>query len=238
MFSELGKRLFASYKSTLLGLAVAIAVEVVSYFATGTGPSAAPPWVHILASLVLAPLLAWKDKAVKDGEINVIQLPPPKGFVHLTVMLALAAGLLLATAAKAATATPDPDAIAKAVASDPAAVQPEDPQPAPSKFGGCVGKRGNICFAPSGSITFAAINLSTKKVEAAFSAGLGYGVTINPGKWDSFGFAAHFVVDPGVQQVSATGMLKLINDYVHVGVSKGLIGDLSWRIPIAFGASF
>ena len=50
-----------------------------------------------------------------------------------------------------------------------------------------------------------------------------------------FGADIYGTVDPAAQQVSLTLMGKFLNGYLRVGVSKGFIGDQSWRIPIAFG---
>ncbi len=94
MFKTLFDRIFVSYKSTLLGLAAALVVEVVSYFASGTGPAGAPPWVHIIAGLILAPLLAWKDQEQKKGDIIEIK-PPPRGFVSVRALVQLLIGALL-----------------------------------------------------------------------------------------------------------------------------------------------
>lgn len=118
----------------------------------------------------------------------------------------------------------------------PAAAAPvaADPSPTPSQFGGCT-KSGKLCFAPEFAVTVAALNLSTKKVEAAFAPGGGYGFTVNPGAWSSFGAGAYFTLDPGANQASATILAKFINGYLRVGISKGVIGDTAWRVPFSFG---
>lgn len=122
--------------------------------------------------------------------------------------------------------------------SAPARAQTSQPGPtAPpvtaSSFGGCPSQW--VCLGPSVAITAVAINLSTKKVEGAFSPGLGYGFTAHGGQWYAFGADIYGTVDPAAQQVSLTLMGKFLNGYLRVGVSKGFIGDQSWRIPIAFG---
>jgi hypothetical protein len=71
-FVALYQRLWLSYKSTLLGILVAALVEIVGYFAAGNANT--PPWVHILAGCLSAPLLAWKEQAVKDGTIKLLVL--------------------------------------------------------------------------------------------------------------------------------------------------------------------
>jgi hypothetical protein len=131
-------------------------------------------------------------------------------------------------------APPNPSALADAIKQDPTAVQP-DVLPAKQAFGGCVGASKNICFAPSVSLTLAAINLQTKKIEGAFSPGVGYGFLVDPGKWSSFGASFHFVLDPGAQQASAALMLSLINGYIRAGIDKGFIGDTSWRLMFGTG---
>jgi hypothetical protein len=79
------------------------------------------------------------------------------------------------------------------------------------------------------------VNLSTGKVEGAFAPGVGYGFTRNPGAWSSFGVDLYFVLDPGAQQLSTSLILKLVNGYLRVGLSKGFIGDKSIRIPVGVG---
>jgi hypothetical protein len=164
---------------------------------------------------------------------RVVDLDPPQGFVRLPLLAAVAI-LALAFAAFAA---PNPEALKDAVAADPGAVQPaEDPPPPAPQFGGCV-KAGKICFGPTVALTVTAINLSTGKIEGAFSPGLGFGMTVNPGKWSSFGTDFYFQVDPAAQQASTAILLKFFNGYLRGGVSKGFIGDRSWRIPLAFGVN-
>jgi hypothetical protein len=136
-----------------------------------------------------------------------------------------------------ALAAPNPEALANAVAADTGAVQPpEDPPPPAPQFGGCV-NAGKVCFGPTVALTVTAINLSTGKIEGAFSPGLGFGMTVNPGKWSSFGTDFYFQVDPAAQQASTAILLKFFNGYARVGVSKGFIGDRSWRLPFAFGVN-
>ena len=62
------QRLWKSYRSTLLGIAVAAATEMIAY---GSTPDV-PPWVHMLAGVLTVPFLAWKDQAVKDGTIKLL----------------------------------------------------------------------------------------------------------------------------------------------------------------------
>jgi hypothetical protein len=154
----------------------------------------------------------------------------PRGFARLEVLFVVA---LLSLGAAAA---PKPEALANAVASDPGAVQPgaDIPPPPTPQFGGCV-KNGKICFAPSVALTLAAINMKTKTIEGAFSPGVGYGFTVNPGKWSSFGAAAYFTADPAAQRASGALLLSFFNGYLHVGASKGILGDVAWRIPLALG---
>lgn len=138
-----------------------------------------------------------------------------------------------------ALAGPNSEALKTAVESDPAAVQPGADLPAPpsSAFGGCV-RSGRVCFGPSVAVTVAAINLKTKTIEGAFSPGLGYGLTVNPGKWSSFGADAYFTLDPAAQRASAAILFKFFNGYLRVGASKGIIGDVAWRLPLAMGVGF
>ena len=85
------------------------------------------------------------------------------------------------------------------------------------------------------SLSLLAVNLSTKRVEGAFSPGVGVGFTVWPSAWYAAGLDAYFAADPGAQTAVVSVMAKWLSGYLRVGVSKGLIGDLSWRIPIAFG---
>lgn len=186
-----------------------------------------------------------------DGTNNVVELAP-RGFVHVGLLAAVFVVALLASFAAAAAAsspapagdtyqppahaTPNPNATADAIAQDPAAVQPvAEPGPVPSQFGGCVGAKKNICFAPALAITVAALNLRTKTVEGAFDPGLCYGVTINPGKWSSVGADGCFVLSPAAQQASVSALAQFFNGYFRVGWSKGFIGDTAPRILFATG---
>lgn len=216
--SFLYQRVWLSKKSTILGLLVYALGEVIIYF---QGPSASP-YARLVAGLVAAPFLAWKDKAVKDGSIALLAI------------LLFASG---ANAQGSPAARRNAQALAQAIESDPTAVQPgaDVPPPPEPQFGGCVGAKKNMCFGPSASMTIAAINLDTKKIEGAFSPGIGYGFTLNPGKWSSLGADAYFTVDPAAQKASAAILLKFFNGYLRAGVSKGFIGDTAWRIPVAFG---
>jgi len=147
--------------------------------------------------------------------------------------------LLAFSLAFGAFAGPNPEALKDAVASDPTAVQPgaDTPPPPPPQFGGCI-RNGKLCFGPSIALTVAAINLKTKVIEGAFSAGLGYGLTLNKGKWSSIGADAYFNLDPAAQRASASFMVSLMNGYLRVGLSKGIIGDVAWRVPLAIGLGF
>ncbi len=150
--------------------------------------------------------------------------------VLLAPLPAVASGI--AAAAPAATAPATAPAPASAPAPAPAA-----PAAAPavgSQFGGCV-RNGTVCFSPSAAVTPLAINLSTGKIEAKLTPVLGYGFTVNPGQWSSFGADGYFSVDPSTQQADVTFLAKFVNGYLRIGVSKSLIGDRAWRIPIAFG---
>ena len=59
-----------SYRSTILGLGVAIVTDVLLQLKVSPNPM----W-HTIAGLVWVPFLAWKDKAVQSGEI--ISTPAP-----------------------------------------------------------------------------------------------------------------------------------------------------------------
>ena len=113
-------------------------------------------------------------------------------------------------------------------------VAPSTPAPPTRTYGGC-SANGLICVAPSVSLSLLAVNLSTKKVEGAFSPGVGVGFTVWPSAWYAAGLDAYFAADPGAQTAVVSVMAKWLSGYLRVGVSKGVIGDLSWRIPVAFG---
>ena len=215
------ERVWLSKKSTILGLLVFALGETLNYL--GQLPSI-PVNVHLVITAITSVFILWRDQAVKDGKIAL--------FAIIFLFLPGVAQAQGSPTARRASA----EALAGAISQDPNAVPPDVmPAPAPSPFGGCVGVRKNVCFGPSAVVGLVAINLSSKKVEGAFSPGVGYGFTVNPGKWSSFGADAFFVVDPGAQQVSGSLVLKLINGYLRVGVSKGFIGDVSWRIPVGLG---
>jgi hypothetical protein len=160
---------------------------------------------------------------------NVVGLKSSaKGFATLYVLIAIAIGALVALAMPAHAA----DAPTGGTLAD---VAPSDPPPS-SMFGGCL-KSGKVCFSPSVSITIAALNFSTKKIEGAFSPGVGYGFTAYPGQWYSVGADAYFTLDPGAQQASISLLGKFLNGYFRVGPSKGFIGDTSWRLLFGSGVN-
>lgn len=209
------ERVWISKKSTILGLLVYAAGEVLIYF---QGPTA-NPYARLIAGLIAAPFLAWKDKASAAGTIK------------LTIVLLFFgsnAAFAQTPAARAARA----NAI---VEGEPVAVPPEEPLPPSTRFGGCT-RSGKICFGPSLALAVSAINLTKKSVEGSFKPGLGFGMTVNPGRWSSYGVDFYLTLDPGpTQTASGALMIKFLNGYARAGISKGFIGDTSLRIPIAVG---
>lgn len=205
-------RVWLSKKSTILGILVYGAGEALIYF---QGPNA-NPHTRLVAGLIATPFLAWKDKALKEGVIKMSII------------------LLFFSAFGANAQTPAARA-ARAAAVEEAPLPPEEPPPAPSKFGGCT-KSGKICFGPSLALAVSAINITKKTVEGAFKPGLGFGMTVNPGKWSSYGVDFYLTLDPGpTQTASGALMIKFLNGYARAGISKGFIGDTALRIPIAVG---
>lgn len=205
-----------SYKSTLLGLVVSAATDLLLQLQHSQDPK----W-HLVAALILAPFLAWKDKAVADGTVKLPGAGTPGGSgagpgAGGAAVLVLLSSLALGTGAlaedKSVVATPPPSRI----------------------YGGCFAG-GKVCVAPSASLTMVAINLSTKVVEGAFSPGIGVGFTAYPDQWFAFGADGFLSLDPGANKATVAFMGKFLSGYLRVGVSKGLIGDSSWRIPVAFG---
>jgi hypothetical protein len=223
LFTELYHRVWLSYRSTILGIGVAAIGEALNY----TYNTVPDPRIHAACALLTTIFLAWKDRKVKEGVVKLLVI-----FLFVT-SAAYAQGSPSARAHAAATGA-NPDALGNAIAEDPNAVQPSDPVPASPLFGGCVAKE-KVCFGPSIGVVMAAINLSTGKIEGAFSPGVGYGFTAFPGKWYSLGASLHLVIDPGAQQASAAGVLKLINGYFRPGYSKGFVGDKSDRLLFGFG---
>lgn len=219
------ERVWLSYKSTFLGLALTVIGEALNY-TLNTVPD---PRVHALCALLTTIFIAWKDKKVKEGAAKLL------GFAILFIALGAHAAGGTPTARTAQAVAANPHALEQVIAEDPNAVQPApDPLPATPLFGGCV-KNGKVCFGPSIGVVMAAVNLSTGKIEGAFSPGVGYGFTAFPGKWYSAGLSLHLVIDPGAQQASAAGVLKLINGYFRPGFSKGFIGDKGSRLLFGFG---
>jgi hypothetical protein len=200
-----------------------------------------------IGKLVSWAALNFGKRLAKPSSGSLTELPPPKGFARLATLalLAVVALAFSAAAQEMNVSAPlrvtvvNPEALKDAVVSDPSAVQPgaDEAPPAVPQFGGCV-KQGKVCFGPSVAMTLAALNLKTKTVEGAFSPGIGYGFTVNPGKWSSLGADAYFTLDPAAQRASAAVLLKFFNGYIRVGASKGIIGDVAWRIPFAFGLGF
>jgi hypothetical protein len=228
-FAGIGKmlleRVWLSYRSTILGLLVTVFGELLNYFYL-TVPD---PRIHAACALLTTIFIAWKEKKVKEGAVKLLTI----AFLFCSFGALAAGGTPTARTAEAVAV--NPHALEQAIAEDPGAVQPApDPLPAVPLFGGCT-KSGKLCFGPSLGIVLSAINLSTGKIEGAFSPGVGYGFTAFPGKWYSAGVSVHLVVDPGAQQASAAGVLKLINGYFRPGFSKGFIGDKSKRLLFGFG---
>lgn len=115
-------------------------------------------------------------------------------------------------------------------ASDP--VTPPPPLPVtPSSFGGC-NKLGTFCAGPWISVNLIAANLSTGKLEASFTPGVGYGFTLYPGQWYSIGAALVGDANPANQQADIGIIFSVVNGYLHFGLDKAFINDHSWRIPL------
>jgi hypothetical protein len=103
------------------------------------------------------------------------------------------------------------------------------------RFGGCF-KEGKVCLGPTLALSVSAINLTEQKVEPAFSPGLGAGVTFFQDQWYSFGMDGYLSLDAGPDQVAnVSGMVKFLNGYVRVGLSRSFIGEHVTRIPIGIG---
>lgn len=218
LWATLHERVWLSYRSTILGVLVAVLGEALNYFYL----SVPDPRVHAVVALLTTVFVAWKDRKVKEGSIKLLSI-----------------GILLfsfgAWAQHPQARAVQAHALADAIEQDPNAVPPDAPLPTPEpQFGGCV-KAGKLCFGPSAAIMVAAINLRTNKIEGAFTPGVGYGITLNPGKWSSLGADLYLTVDPAAQQGSVAVLLKFINGYFRIGASKGFIGDTAWRIPLALG---
>jgi hypothetical protein len=137
-------------------------------------------------------------------------------------VVALAAALSFSAPSFAAGGT-----LADVAASDPL------PGPVPSQFGGCVGAKKNVCFAPSVSVSLVAYNFKSGKLEASFTPGLGYGFTVNPGNWSSVGLDAYLTMDSGAQRANVSLLGSFFNGYFRPGVSKAFIDDHSWRFLFA-----
>jgi hypothetical protein len=213
--TALYERVWLSYRSTILGILVAALGEVLNYFVLAVPD----PKIHALCVLLTTIFVAWKDKKVKDGAIKLLAI------------------LCFVSFGSYAQGSP----VIRRALQEAVAADANSPEPAPAlpsvaapAFGGCVSK-GHLCFGPTIALTVAAINLSKGTIEGAFKPGLGYGMTLNPGKWSSIGFDVYFDLDPAAQKAGATGMLKLFNEYLRVGISKGFIGEHDVRIPVAFG---
>jgi hypothetical protein len=215
----LHERVWLSYKSTFIGLGLTLIGEALNY-TLNTVPD---PRVHALCALLTTIFVAWKDKKVKEGSAKLL------GFVIFFVALgAQAAGGT--PGARTAQAAVSGGTIADVAQSDPL---PEPPPVTPA-HSGCL-KNGKLCFGPTFSLTVAAINLTTKKVEGSFAPGIGVGMTLNPGLWSSVGVDFYLNLDPGAQNASGAILVKLLNGYVRAGYSKGFIGDTSHRLLFGTG---
>lgn len=224
---SLALRMFASWKSTFLGVALALGADFLGRLAVDPAMS---PYVHTLAVLISVPFLAYRDRHISDGSAVRVNLPG--------VTLAIAFFFLFPFGAHAQ--TPGARAAAASVGTL-ADVAPSDAAPAPvaapllGTIGGCFGKAGAWCIAPTVAVSLAAINLSQKKIEPSFSPGLGLGVIWNKGQWYSLGAAGYINADSGTQNFSAAGAFSILNGWGRVGYSKGFIGDTSSRIFFGIG---
>lgn len=223
---SLALRVFASWKSTFLGVALALGADILGRLAVDPAMS---PYVHTAALLISVPFLAYRDRHITDGSAVRVNLP------GAPLVIAL---FLFSFGAYAQT----PGARAAAASTGTLAdVAPSDTAPAPvaapllGTIGGCFGKAGAWCIAPTVAVSLAAINLTLKKIEPSFSPGLGLGVTWNKGQWYSLGAAGYINADSGTQNFSAAGAFSILNGWGRIGYSKGFIGDTSSRIFFGIG---
>lgn len=163
----------------------------------------------------------FKPPLVLPERPDAAQFPPQRGFARIGILAALAglAALLLAGPALAQSAVP----------------------PAPTRLAGGCNARGTICAGPSVVIGMTAYDLTHKRVIGSFAPGLGYGVTVFPNRWDSFGFDLYLSMTTGPQEgVTFAGMLKFANGYVRVGIARQILtgGPSSTFIPAGIGVDF
>lgn len=211
-FIGLYHRVLLSYKSTALGLLLALGADALMQAQASTNP-----YIHGIAMMIAVPFLAYKDKAVREGTAK---------------LLIFAALFFYAAGARAQTPTARTERAATATVD----VAPSDPPPVPTtpQIGGCF-RSNSICVGPSLSLTLAAVNLTHKTVEGAFSPGVGVGVTFFARQWYSVGLAGFVNLDPGAQNASVSGMVSILNGYARIGYGKGFIGDTSARLLFGTG---
>lgn len=152
---------------------------------------------------------------------RTIDLDGPKGFVRLPVLL----GLVLA---------------ALVIAGSPAFAQSAPPEPLPQRLVGGCNAKGSICFGPSIAVTMSAYDLTHKQVVAGFNPGVGYGVTFNQGKWDSFGVDFYVSLQSGTDSaVTMAALVKVANGYIRGGWARQIIaGRGATLFPIGLGLDF
>lgn len=189
------ERVILSYKSTLLGIALAGATEAVNVFTTYLG-ARPQPWAHLAASLLVLGFSALKSKAVASG----ITVPPAAGFarIRLLLVMVLFLGALVASVARA---------------DEPART-----------FGGC-NKVGTFCYGPTVSISVVGMDVKTGKFTAGVIPGAGYGVTFFADQPYQLGLGGYAAIQSGPDTTSGlfSGIVSFAQ-YLRVGVGWQVIG--------------
>jgi len=216
--TELWTRVILSYKSTLIGIGLAIAVEIFDIF-TNWLSQVHPATAHSLAGIILLIGMLLKEEAAKfpAPPPEASPAPPPKPTGHAAVLLLIALAVVFLGLARIARA----DSIG----------------------GGCstnaVGKLGIVCGQPDLAASLVEVNLKSGSVVTSVDPMLGYGVTIWSDKWYTTGLAAHVGfrnASDSTQRILPEIDLSFAK-YVRIGIGKPFKGDGATRLFLGLGAS-
>lgn len=191
----------------------------------------------LLLAMVLVSLIA---TAAHAQDAHVPGTPTPAASDPIVTYAPLGSGAVFTAGGKLIAQADAP--VTPVVAAPPAPIAPPaapaDATPVTPTIGGCFAS-GKLCVGPSVAITLTAINLTTQRVEAGFSPGVGIGLTYQKGTWNSVGLGAYFNLTPGAggipDQAGGALIASFLNGWGRVGVSKGFLGDKSTRLLVGTG---
>ena len=123
-----------------------------------------------------------------------------------------------------------------AVLSVPGMVRADSP-----KFGGCLTnpKYTLTCFGPSVSLSLVEMDIKTGTLTTGVAPGIGYGMTINTGKWYEAGASAYVSFrDTSTGTRLVPSLVFSFAEYVRLGIGQQIGGGGHPFLLLGVGANF